>query len=224
MSRRIYVPEGSKFGRLTVLENLPTRAGKAMCRCKCECGKVIDVKTTPLRHGMTKSCGCLNLDHARAMNRKHGDYKSRLYNTWLSMNSRCSWPGHPSYKNYGGRGIRVCVAWRNPHGYGAFKKWALANGYSDDLTIERKDVNKGYSPANCTWVTHAVQARNLRKTIRVTTEAGEMCLAAAARYYNVVTPKQAHNRVYHHGWTPLEAVSTPIEAKPHKVDKENNGL
>lgn len=210
MPKRKIVPEGAQYGRLTVLRNLPTKSGQAYCLCRCTCGTEVEVRTTHLRRGAVKSCGCLYRDHAKTMNRKHGDYKTRLYSIWSAMNSRCYWSEHPSYKNYGGRGIKVAREWRRPHGYLMFKKWAMANGYADDLTIERVDVDKSYGPSNCTWVKHAEQARNLRKTIWVDTDAGRMCLSAAVRHYgNVVSTKGALARVQSGKWTPLAAASTP---------------
>lgn len=96
------------------------------------------------------------------------------------MKKRCYNPSFPQYKNYGGRGIKVCDEWMNTErvhtsqssnpskGFLAFKKWALENGYSDELTIDRIDNNKGYSPGNCRWVTRKLQNRNKRNTIYLT--------------------------------------------------------
>lgn len=91
------------------------------------------------------------------------------------MKDRCYNPNFKDYKNYGGRGITVCNEWQTPHswkGGRAFEKWALENGYADNLTLDRIDVNKGYSPENCRWVSMKVQQNNKRNN-RVITYKGK---------------------------------------------------
>jgi hypothetical protein len=82
----------------------------------------------------------------------HGKNQSRIYKIWLNMRYRCNTPTANSYKNYGGRGIKVCEEWNT---FSNFLDWALANGYKDNLTIDRKDNDKDYCPENCQWVTKA---------------------------------------------------------------------
>lgn len=98
---------------------------------------------------------------------------SRLVNIYHNMKRRCYKPSDPAFSNYGGRGIKVCKEWRDSDhkthkGFLAFKKWAMENGYKEGLTLDRIDVNKGYSPENCRWVTRKVQNRNKRNTIFLT--------------------------------------------------------
>jgi hypothetical protein len=104
----------------------------------------------------------------------HGDTGTRLYRIWKSMKCRCNDKNHPSFKNYGARGIRICEEWQES--YTTFKKWAISNGYAEDLELERVDVNQGYSPENCKWITHHEQTMNRRDTLYITTSSGTMKL------------------------------------------------
>ena len=95
----------------------------------------------------------------------------RLQTIFLHMKDRCYNPNNKQYKDYGGRGINICAEWQTPHshkGGRAFKKWALENGYADNLTLDRIDVNKGYSPKNCRWVSMKEQQNNKRNNRLIT--------------------------------------------------------
>lgn len=83
----------------------------------------------------------------------------RMYQSWADMKNRCNNPNHPAYKDYGSRGIKVCEEWDD---FNNFFMWAMTNGYSDKLTIDRKDVDKGYYPENCRWATKSMQNHNQR--------------------------------------------------------------
>ena len=96
-------------------------------------------------------------------NLKHGLRHKRIYTVWRSMRQRCNNPNCKSYKYYGGRGISVCREWDDPK---VFAEWAFANGYSDSLTLDRIDVNKGYAPDNCRWVSQKAQQNNKTTNIR----------------------------------------------------------
>lgn len=97
-----------------------------------------------------------------ATNYKNGESRTRLYAVWLMMKARCVKQKCKDYKNYGGRGITVIEEWVSD--FFSFKEWALGSGYSDNLTIERIDVNGHYEPSNCTWIPHGDQAKNRRNT------------------------------------------------------------
>ncbi|MBO7123225.1 MAG: hypothetical protein J6V90_08105 [Treponema sp.] len=95
-------------------------------------------------------------------------WHTRLNNIYRNMKMRCYNPKNPAYENYGGRGIVVCDEWKERYaGYKRFKEWALSNGYQEDLTIDRINNDKGYSPDNCKWVSMKVQQRNKRNTFFV---------------------------------------------------------
>lgn len=134
---------------------------------KCKCGK------TFINQPSDTSGLCWDCSH-KAVAQSHtkhnespdtGKKASRLYRIWLGMKARCYIPTASGYKCYGARGIKVCPEWND---YLAFKNWALLNGYKENLTIERKDVNGDYEPGNCCWITHKEQMQNTRKTIKIT--------------------------------------------------------
>jgi hypothetical protein len=97
---------------------------------------------------------------------KHGQRHSRLYRIWDGLRRRCNDPKAASYKSYGGRGIKVCPEWDND--FQSFYEWAMANGYEEDLTIDRINNDGNYEPNNCRWVTPKEQAKNKRNTPYVT--------------------------------------------------------
>lgn len=163
---------GQKFGRLTVIERdgKTVRGEHARWLCQCECGKTTITLGRNLREGKTKSCGCIQAEHASRMGKtrkKHGQSRTRLHKVWCGMINRCYTPSAPYYKYYGGRGITVCEEWRKD--FENFRNWALKSGYDPDAphgkcTIDRIDVNGNYCPENCRWVDMKVQVANRRET------------------------------------------------------------
>jgi transcriptional regulator with XRE-family HTH domain len=85
----------------------------------------------------------------------------RLYGIWGSIKQRCGNPNHRAYHRYGGRGIKICSAWKD--NYSSFKEWALKNGYKTDLTIHRINNNGDYEPNNCQWIS---RGQNTKKSLR----------------------------------------------------------
>ena len=108
----------------------------------------------------------------------HGMSQTRLYLEWKNMLLRCNTPSHKSYKDYGGRGISVCSQW---HEFPTFKDWALANGYNDDLFIDRIDVNGNYEPSNCRFVDMVTQCNNRRSSKFLTYQGKTLSHAQWAR-------------------------------------------
>lgn len=160
MGKRIDVFSGDRYGRLTIISASNKRNGLRYFLCKCDCGNIIDTRFVMLRSGQTKSCGCYRDENNKVSGYKHGFKKTRLYRCWADMKRRCLTPGNSSFKWYGERGISVCIEWLD---FDVFKNWALQNSYSDNLTIDRIDVNGNYEPGNCRWITIQEQQKNKRK-------------------------------------------------------------
>ena len=158
---------GQRFGRLVVVERVENSAdGRARWLCRCDCGQSKTVLGEHLKKGRTKSCGCAKSESSSKRFKKHGGRNSKLYRIWSNMKDRCNNPDCKVYSDYGGRGIKVCKEWIDD--FSAFQKWALANGYKEGLTIDRKDNDKGYSPDNCRWTDRKIQGNNKRNCRYIT--------------------------------------------------------
>lgn len=160
---------GQRFGRLVVIGVDDRKTRKTYFYCQCDCGNVKSIRSDGLLSGAVKSCGCLKREQDRTnltANHKHKMSHTRPYEIWQGMKGRCYNPHDARYDRYGGRGITVCDEWLND--FSAFYKWALENGYADDLTIDRIDNDKGYSPNNCRWATAETQCRNRATNIKIT--------------------------------------------------------
>ena len=157
---------GQRFGRLTAVEFVGVAKNGARWKCVCDCGLTVIATSGNLRNGNTKSCGCLRREMVRSLgqsNKAHGeshDNRTRLYTIWCGMRQRCNNPNREAYKLYGGKGVKVCDEWND---YPAFKEWAESHGYADDLSIDRIDPSKGYSPDNCRWITQSENTARANK-------------------------------------------------------------
>lgn len=175
---------GQRFGRLVVIDEAERVKNHRRWNCVCDCGKNITVYQTCLISGNTKSCGCLATDTVKKLWTTHGESNknSRLHSIWNGMLGRCRNTNDHRYKDYGGRGISVCSYWND---YISFKKWALENGYSDDLTLDRIDVNGNYCPENCRWATRLEQQNNMRSNTLITFNGKTLTLAQWSREIGV---------------------------------------
>lgn len=163
------------FNKLIVISDPIRINGETYYDCKCLCGSDIIVRKhrTALIRNNKCHCGC----EKRGV--REGSSTERIYGIWSHMNYRCSEKASTSdYRNYYGRGIKVCYEWNtdNPNGYLNFKKWAFNNGYDDSLSIERVNVNDNYCPENCKWIPLKDQALNKTNTIYLDFEDGAVSL------------------------------------------------
>lgn len=168
------------FGKLKVIKRVEnTKDGLVQWLCECECGEKTIVRTSYLNNGHTKSCGCFKIENKTI----HGDYKTKLYKVFLQMKDRCNNPNNTSYKNYGGRGIKVCEKWEED--FKLFKEWALQNGYKEGLTIDRIDFNGNYEPNNCRWITNKEQQNNKTTNVFITYKGETKTLTQWAEIYEI---------------------------------------
>ena len=208
-----------QFGRLKVINWI----GRDRTRrhhyymCECECGNHKICAGNLLVNGTIRSCGCMIME----ANIIHGYTKSRLHNKWLSMHQRCYDPHADSYYLYGGKGIKICDEWRKGcgingiHPFIAFRNWAYDNGYSDvfeenielDVSIDRIDNNKDYSPDNCRIANAFIQANNRSFNHLLTIGEFTFPISIWSRILDL-----NHDLIYKRctrGWTDMEALFTP---------------
>lgn len=194
---------GQRFGRLTVVERAKNRnrSKDAYWLCCCDCGQETVVCGKSLRVELTKSCGCLN----REKNKSHGGSESRLYRIWVGMKARCNNSKCHSFPRYGGRGIAVCTEWERD--FSAFQEWAKANGYRDELTLDRIDNDKGYCPENCRWVPMYIQVNNRSNNCFLTLDGRTQTVAQWSRELGI--PETTVRERKKRGWSDERTLLTP---------------
>jgi hypothetical protein len=165
----IDVKQGDKYGRLIIVQELEptyTKYNRMVRRfeCICDCGNKWKGQLQTLRNGRTKSCGCYHKEKSKETqlinNFKHGESNKKLeYFIWKNLKKRCNNPNNKKYKDYGGRGIKVCNEWIN-----SYEQFIKDMGYkpSKEYSIDRINVNGNYEPSNCRWATPEQQANNKR--------------------------------------------------------------
>ena len=150
---------GQRFGeRVAIKDAGRNNYGQVLWLTRCDCGREDLVISTVLKR--TQCCR----DCQMRPFKKHGDNKNRMYKIWHGMHIRCNKKSEKSYKWYGALGIKVCSEWKD---YLKFKEWSLANGYADNLTIDRIDNDGNYEPSNCQWIT--IQEQNVAGKKRIKT-------------------------------------------------------
>lgn len=151
-----------------------------MWLCECECGNRKIISKKALKSGI-KGCGCILSSTKSGYKRK----SERLYAIYNGIKERCLNKNNENYDLYGGRGISICDEWMGDNGYANFRTWALNNGYKNELTIDRIDVNGNYEPSNCRWATMKTQMNNRRNSIKININGQEMTLSDIADEYGI---------------------------------------
>lgn len=208
---------GEKINRLTIKEKYIKPHYNQMATfvlAECECGNKKEYLLKAITSGRTKSCGCYqsDLQRERAIERnyKHGKSdlaNNRLYRIWCGMKARCYIKSARQYNDYGGRGITVCDEWR--YDFKTFESWALSNGYTDNLTIDRKKVNEGYYPENCSWKTITDQAKNKRDSVHITAWGETKILSDWSKDPRCKIDMRMIKYRIDNGWSPENAISIP---------------
>ena len=191
---------GKKFGRLTVIRRAPKGGNCISWVCRCDCGKEITTRSTSLRNGHTKSCGCYQRDAVSAANTTHGQSRHELFSVWAGMMDRCYNTKSASYPNYGGRGITIC------------KRWRIFDNFLADMSprpvgtsIDRINNDKGYMPSNCRWATAQEQQQNTRRNHVLVVDGVEYRSAISACKAAGVSQATFYRRVSR-GMTPQDAL------------------
>ena len=193
------------FGEITYKEG----KGRARISLECSCGTIAEVLVNRVLTYNTRSCGCLR--HKTQIKKSHGGKPrsgaTRLYRIWSAMRERCRRHDNVSYPNYGGRGIDVCPEWKES--FTAFRDWAMSNGYSSELSLDRIENDLDYSPSNCKWSTKSEQARNTRSNRFVTIGCVTLCVVDWCKELSI-SPSTVYRRVKK-GWSWEDAILKPSQ-------------
>jgi len=196
---------GKQFGKLKVLKKGEINEDEnTYWVCECECGNLRNVRSYTLRTGRVVSCGC-NREKNKV---KHGGFGTRLYSCWMGMKRRCTnnevW--NKKWESYGGRGISIHDEWVDD--FVPFKTWALKNGYQDDLTLDRIDVDGNYNPNNCKWSTPKEQQNNRRINRKVTIDKETKNISEWADFLGI-NRSTVYSRIKL-GWNDVDAITIPV--------------
>ena len=199
---------GNRYGRLKVVRRNGSASGHggAAWLCSCECGGSITAKGSILRRGQYKSCGCLREEAWKtfgARMTKHGGVGTPEYTSWKKMKDRCLNPKNQYYRNYGGRGIGVCDRWLD------FANFQRDMGQRPaDMSIDRINNDKGYSPENCRWATRRQQNNNKSSNHRLEFDGMIKTVTEWARHIGI-KPKTLFGRLAG-GWSINKALTTAV--------------
>lgn len=193
---------GRVFSRWTVIAE-DRSSGTLRWLCRCVCGTERPVWGPGLTRGESRSCGCLKIEETVERTTTHGMAGTPIHITWKHMKGRCGNPNDSHYKDYGGRGIKVCAKWTTFEGF----LEDMGSSYRPGLTIERNDVHGNYEASNCRWIPRAEQAQNKQNSVFVEAPQGRLTITAAARTFGLSV--SALKRRIEQGWPPERLFSPP---------------
>lgn len=181
---------------------------------RCNCGNNFISRVASVKNGHTSSCGCYNKRRVIEGNTTHNLSKHPLYFTWYRMVHRCNTKESKDYKDYGGRGIKVCADWEKD--VNIFYNWSLNNGWNRSLSIERMDNNGNYCPENCKWTTAKEQARN-RRSSRMINYNNKMITVAEYCETNNISYATISKRINKLQWSIEDALNTKIRSHHKRI-------
>lgn len=189
MNQKDIIKPGQVFHRWTIVALSPNKQGaQILWYCRCQCGTMREVTGCSLLNGTSKSCGCLRREILCKPCNAVRSQKNPLYSIYRSMMTRCYNRNHPSFVNYGGRGIEVCEQWRND--FDAFAE-DMGGERPEGMTLDRIDYNGDYEPSNCRWANVLTQQRNRRTSIKCEWKGRKLTITEIARdagwsYHNIL--------------------------------------
>lgn len=197
---------GKKINYLSVLYFGEKIGNKNYWVCQCVCGTIKSISADKLNANRAKSCGCLKNQLSAKARIKHGFSNTRLSRILNGIIQRCNNPNLKNYNNYGGRGISICNEWVNNKS--SFYKWAIDNGYNDNLEIDRINVNGNYEPNNCRWVDLKTQARNKRTSKVISYGSDKLTVAEWCEKINI--SQKCFFQRSKLGWDIKKIIETPV--------------
>lgn len=172
-----------RYGRWVVKARAANSVfGQTMWETVCDCGNRGLVCGSVLGRGKSLSCGCLSVDRFKEMLTTHGESAAMTptYVSWKAMHTRATNLNIKGAKNYAGRGITVCERWEK------YENFLVDMGERPEgLTLERRDVNKNYTPNNCYWASREAQANNRRDTVKYPVDGVLLSLTQLSRYWSI---------------------------------------
>lgn len=208
--------KGDKYNRLTAIEfHHRGKNSQQYWLFKCDCGNKKVLCASAVKHGDTKSCGCLKIEKARERGKIqgkikiHGMSKTAIYNLWANMRDRCNNSNSEHYKDYGARGIKVCNRWQGKNGFQNFYKDIGKKRPSKEYSLDRIDGNKNYSLSNCRWATAQEQMDNRRDNRKINFKGGIHSVSQIAK----MTGLKANvlwNRLFMLNWSIGKATATEV--------------
>lgn len=199
------------------------RKGRLVVRC--DCGKIKEMMLSQFNSPTVHSCGCVGVKKGKeSPSYKHGMTRTRIYIVYKDMINRCYYPNDVSYPNYGAKGITVCHEWLGENGMKNFAEWSYANGYDEtakrgDCTIDRIEVDKGYSPDNCRWVSMTVQSNNKSNNRYFEIDGVTKTLSEWCREYGISCVQTVYGRI-ERGMDIKTALTKPLRKKVSEMTEE----